>query len=232
MSSPIAPLAPEEQPRGGCLVLVAPIVMIGLLVAGYGGLLIAGVVGRPAAGERVSLAFQTCPEARPLLEARVAEMGLGEPVWSELPGGYALDATLPADPEVARDIPATLAAPGELAAVFPDGARVALVVESASTRLDASANPRSAVVVAPSARAELAAARAQRPGVAADILLDGRSVLSLAADAEFEGGQLDIPGPDGTLAEAMREVAARSLLLNSGRLPCPASVQLRPRSGP
>ncbi len=226
MSNPVQPLSPEQQPRGGCVVLLAPTLMIGGLILGYAGLFVAGIVGRAPTGERVTVRFEACPEARPLLVARVEEMGLGAPEWSDVldpPDGFRLVATYPADPVVAAAIPGTLATTGALSAVWADGVAVDLPVESAIVRLDASANPRSAVVLTPAAKQAFLASRAAHPNEVAVVRLDGVEVGRIEVEDEFEDGQVDLPGPDGTLADAMRVVAARTLTLNRGPLPCPVT---------
>ena len=49
--------------RWGCLFLAVPISISAAIVFGYGGLFVAGVIGRAPTGDRLRVSFHGCPEA-------------------------------------------------------------------------------------------------------------------------------------------------------------------------
>lgn len=221
----------QPRPSWGCLLLVIPVLVLVGGVVGYIGMFILGVRGREATGERVEMAFSTCAEARPHIADRVALMGLGDPTWTDGEGGFTLTATLPADPIDAAGIPTTLAAPGRLEIYAVEGATDASPVV-AGERVEASTVHLGMEGVVTLVRLDSPGSEALRAHMVARpeghlrFLLDGETIFersNLPAEAR---GSLEIPTQGPSEQAQMRVAAARSIILDAGPLPCPATAQV------
>lgn len=215
--------------RAGCLLLLIPTFMLLAMVAAYVVIFIAGIIGTTAKGDRVQVVYAACPAAEGLIRDRVGLMGLGEPEFVDSADGFALTATMPADPKIAAGIPAALARPGrlEIRAVdapltdppLIEGERVEastvhMGTEGAMTlfRLDETG--------ADTLRVHMQ----QHPEGSIAYWLDGEKVgdrLNMPAEPH---GNLEIYGTGPDEMAQMRIAAERSVILDAGPLPCPVAV--------
>jgi hypothetical protein len=108
---------PQPRLQPSTLMLILPVAMGILLTIAVGGLLIAGWVGRPLEGERMAVTLEAgCAEALlPVVQGRVASVGLGEPEFSREGDRIAVTATFPGLSEgEEQDIPRLLTRPGTM----------------------------------------------------------------------------------------------------------------------
>lgn len=219
---------PEQNvsPRFGLVMLSMPIAMAVLLVGGYVLVMVLGARGRPATGDRVTLDFAACAEAEPVVRARVEEMGLGDPEWSELPGGFRLVTTLPDWDGANEDIPATLARQADFQVRYGDEVLLTGVdIASATMRLDYTTSATTAVVLTEPATERLKAfAHSHEPGTALQVALDSEVLATLYVGPDQPLEHLELNPSTGDRARNIRAVAAWALLLNNGALPCPVAI--------
>jgi len=226
---------PEEDlvPRKGCWFFVLPILAAVAVVLAYVVILALGIIGRPAEGPRVRMAFTGCDEAQAIVRERAEAMGLGDPVLEDTPAGFALTATMPADPPAAREIPDTLAATGHFeihAGQTPDGERLAdgTGVSAAVLRLDFTATPRTGVELKPEATQRIQAFADAHPDDPISFWLDGVKVGDRKVDPKEALDRLDLVPNTGHRDESIRRAAAWSMELEHGPLPCALTVQSEP----
>lgn len=210
------------QPRIGCWFLVLPIALAVVLLVGYGALLLFGARGRPATGPVATLTFTGCPEAQEVVAARVEQMGLGDPVFTETEEGFTLTARLPDDPRVIDRIPDTLARTGHFE--VRDGAAViASGVQEATVRLDLSGSPVASVQLGPEDTRVLAEHMKANPEGEIQLWLDDQRVGGRKNDPPDEIGRLDLSG-DLSHVDRITLAAEQAVILGSGPLPCPVEV--------
>lgn len=222
----------KQRPIWGLVILTLPIVGIVLVFLLYGAMWALGMSGRAARGPRAELAFDACAEARPLLEARVADMGLADTRWRDTPGGFAVELTLTGDPEVDARLPDTLAMPGALE-VLGEGEVLATSADitDAGVRLD--------LLMVPSVLLKLRDEAAQRvkdhvrahPGGELRFRVDGVDVGGQSNLEPVAVGDLEL-APDGFDTskdrELMHTVAAWSVVLDHAPLPCEVTPSRAP----
>lgn len=212
------------KPRKGAFIFLIPIAMVVFVFVAYGFMFGLGIRGRAADGERVTLAWQGCPEARDVVARRVEGMGLGDPVFTPTDGGFRLEVTLPSDPDVAAEIPRTLATPGILRAhPVNDPARTLLTnadVARGSIRQDLTLSPWTVL--------SLNAAGLEKLGAFVDEEREGRVVyvldgLPIGSVSNLKGATPEVElSPEGRDdRDRMHKAAARAILVDSGPLPCP-----------
>lgn len=220
--------AVEEQvemmkPRKGAFILLIPVAMVIFTVVAYTVALAAGLYGRPAEGDRVDLSWEGCPEAKDVIDHRVKGMGLGDPQWSEWDGGFTLTVTLPDDPEVAAEIPRTLATPGNLR-VHPvdDPNRNILLnehVASSAIRQDLTLSPWTVLTLTPEGLEALGDFVMEDREARLVYLLDGAPIGSVS-NLKGKTAEVELT-PEGTDdRDRMHKAAARAMILDSGPLPC------------
>ncbi len=105
----------KRRTLGGVLMLVIPAVTIAIVLFIYLGFVVAGQKGHEPTGAETLLTYQACEEARPLIEQRLAHIGLEDAVVEDAPGGFTIATTLPEDARSAATIPQDLALPGTFA---------------------------------------------------------------------------------------------------------------------
>jgi hypothetical protein len=221
---PVDPDDPRlrQRPLWGLAILLLPILGVVFTFVAYGVMVGFGVRGRPAEGAQVTLAFTGCAEAAPVLADRLGDMGL-DPEPHDVTEGFAFDVVLPADPEVAGRIPATLAAPGRLE-IHGDGAVLATHadVTGASVRMD--------LMMTPSTLVNLSAASADRivkhvrahPEGRLVFVLDGVSIGTQSNRNPVGVGEVEIAPSGLGDEERWRAVAEWSVVVDHP-LPCEVS---------
>lgn len=225
------PLPEDEQPRGGCVIFLAPIVFLSLLIGGYLALFVLGSQGRAPTGDRVAMSFSVaCDGAADGIEDRVKRMGLGAPTFTREPGQLLVEARLPADEEHAASIPDTLARTAAFTVLDPGGAVVVRndQIDTAALRLDFSATPSVVLQLDDSGTRALMAAMKADPGGEMRMRFDDEVVDTRKNDPPEDGGKLQIAPEHERLHGVTRLAAAWSLWLEAGPLPCEArSTQTR-----
>lgn len=215
------------RPSWGCLLFGVPIVAVIATFAAYAWLFASGMLGRPAQGDTVEVVFRSCAEARPIVERRVAAMGLADASFEPREAGFALVATLPEDPDVAASIPGTLATPGHFAIKAVEDGRVLVDddgIASAGVRADLSMSPVTLVRLTDAATEELYAWVNERKEGRVALFLDDVEVWSQSNLKPMTAGELEIP-PSAVDDKARMELAAsRAIALGDGPLPCPVRV--------
>lgn len=220
------PLTPDDiealKPRKGALVLLIPVFLVFLVLGVYIVTFVVAVQGRAADGERVTLTWSACPEAQEVIARRVEAIGLGDPVFATIDGGFTLTATLPSDPQVAMGIPATLTEPGVLQAMAGD----TVIFDnsdilSGSIRQDLTLIPWTVLRIDDDAVQRLGeAVMAERRGEV-DYVLDGRKIARVS-NLKGYGPEVEFTAEDAsTDLERMMKTARRTVVIGSGPLPCP-----------
>jgi hypothetical protein len=176
------------------------VVLVGSTVGWY--FLVANSSGT-ATGEVVNLSFVGCPEAAPVIAARLADYGM--PAEQH---GMDFRVTLPGRmPDERTHIPAALAAPGVLA-VSIDGTPKAVTVKSVGVQLAFSGTPITLLMMSEALPEQ---------GVSATI--DGKKVDI----EEVTGEELQLAGRAGQSDEAIRIATDRAVSVRYP-LPCPVTV--------
>lgn len=213
-------------PRKGCFLFAIPVALGFALVGGYVALFAAGVYGRPADGPRVTLTYQGCPEAEPMVRARIDRMGLGEPRPVVVADGFGFDVTMPADPKAAAAIPATLARPGTFQILTEPGGEVVLDGHIDDTSVHVGAGDPVTLVRLDDVGAQTLRDHMQaHPEGKVAWKIDG-AVIGTRGNMPAEArGQLELKIITTTdLAEAVAIAAERDVILGEGPLPCPVTL--------
>lgn len=213
------------RPAWGLAILTLPIVGVVIVAVGYGSLFLSGTRGRAADGPRVEWTFEGCPEARPLIEARVADMGL-EAAFGDAPGGFVAELVLPGDPEVAAGVPATLTMPGALEV---RGANELLVTNAdltdASVRVDLLMYPSTLLRLTPEAAERVKKHVRDLPKGELLFYVDGVRAGRQDNQNPVSVGEIELGLDEGDDKTRMHRAAALSVVLDHGPLPCPVTVR-------
>ena len=217
------------QPRKGALILLIPIVFIFLAFVAFFGMIGLGIWGRTADGERVTLTWASCPEARSVVEHRVQGMGLGEPVFSNTPDGFTVTMTLPSDPIIAAQIPTTLAQPGILSASRQDAPSSVVLtnehISSAAMRQDLQLTPYTVLTLTEAGQHRLEAFVEEQKEGKLVYTLDGTEI-AVMSNLMGAGPEVEFTPTDTLDARVrMQRAAERTILLDSGPLPCPITAK-------
>lgn len=218
--------APTTPTRTGCLIFAIVPVAVALTFLAYAVMLGLGLYGRPASGDRVTITFEACPEAGPILTDRAMSMGLTDAALHSEGARHELTATLPADPQIAASIPGTLAERGLLTVRASDGAVLAdhTSVESAGVRMDIMMTPTTFVRLKRPAALSLRDHVRENPEGHLAIELDGAEVFVRSNRADLVEVELEIPPSAEDDQARMQLAAARGVVLGSGPHPCPVQV--------
>ena len=203
------------------MILSLPILGVGVVFVLYGIMWSMGLSGRAAKGEVVELAFDGCAEAQPLIEARLADIGLTEATWRSVSGGFAVQTRLTGDPQVDATIPATLATPGALE-VRADGTVIATNADltEATVRMDLFMVPYVLLHLdADAAQRAQDAMRADPTGKLA-FFVDGEDIGWQSNQNTVAKGNLEVSLHITDEEARMHAVAAWSVVLDHGPLPC------------
>lgn len=202
--------------------MAAPPIAIVLVFIAYAWLLYNGWIGRPADGEVAVLDFEGCEEAAPILEARVKDMGLGNPTVEFEAGHIRVNAQLPDRPNAATEISHALSQPGELLVLGDEGnvLMTSAEIDYAGVRMDITMSPSTLIVMTDSGRERVYDYIRQNPGGKLHYRIDGQDVWSHGNQKPLGPGEIEIP-PDAQDDAARIELAARrGIALNNGPLPC------------
>lgn len=223
--------AENERPRAGCWLLVVPIVAIPLVFTLYAYMLFHGFQGRAAEGDQVRLTIDTCPQAQEFILDRVAAMGLPNQNVKQTPTQLGIDLTLPADPDVAVAIPSTLIGAARFEVFDRDaGEGEAPLFASqdfsyAGVRLTMTASPATFIVLNADAARRLQKHMEANPYKGLRYVLDGEVIGGTDNVPSIGDGQIEIiPKNVSNDKELMEVAAARGITINSGPLPCAATV--------
>jgi hypothetical protein len=205
----------------------APLIFALLMMLATGALAALVVRGGQAAGPRAVLAFtgECAAVAAPVLAARAAAIGLGDPVQSVGAGRLELTATLPGLPDDLTHIPALLARPGRLR-IGPAEAPLATEADiaGAEVRLDEGGLPYAWVTLKPEAAGRVDAAFAAAHGDSTPITIDGVVVADRPNNALEQSGLRIITQVAMPSRERMRVAADQAIILSHGPVPCVLSV--------
>jgi hypothetical protein len=221
---------PQPRPKAVTLFMTLPILFGGGLMLSVAGLALVAWLGGEASGERVDIVLEgTCAsEAEPIVQARIAEMGLGEPVVRVDGPRILLTATLPGqDADVERrSIPAILAAAGELTVTRGEEVLLSRAeVERAELQLGDAGEAIAVAFIAEAAQERLNVAIDADPEGTLQIRMDGAVIVDRPSIGRVVEQELpiidavDVP-PD----RRMRAAIDRVLVLTHGPLPCALSV--------
>ena len=224
-------LPPDEEriPRSrvGCLMLMLPVGASLFIIAMYIAMIVIGALGSTPTGDRVRIAFATCADAMPLIEARVDAMGLGEPAFQREEGRLLVTATLPDKPDVAASIPRTLAAPGRFEIRTEDSNEVVIdpthIVEVNLT-LERLGDPLTIIRLSQEGGRILREHMEDNRGGAIVVYIDDELIVTRMNEPAVLEGVIDLR-PHQETREADIEVAAeRRVRVGFGPLPCVATV--------
>jgi len=221
----------QPRPKAVLLFMTAPMVFALFLMLAAGTVALLGRMGTDATGARLTLRFSgACvAAARPFIQGRAEEIGLGEPQYAEDDGGLRLTATLPGLPDDATAMPALLARPGR----FPAQHNGAVLAENADLRmveirLDESGMPYTWVQLGPDAVERLRAAIAADPQGKLIVYLDDEVVSERPNTAQMTDESLRVVTGEGMTADRMRVAADRAIVLHNGPIPCALSATAEP----
>lgn len=216
-----------QQSKRGCILLGIPPIAVVLTILAYAWLVYTGLGGRPADGDVVEIALRGCPEARPVVEDRVARMGLPDPAFENVDGGFVVTARLPSDVDVARAIPETLAQPGRFQirdAATGDPLADSTAVVDGTIRMDLLMRPMTLIRLNETATEQLAVRfRADRESQIA-LWLDGDEIGTWHAQKGMNGEIEVEPSAEDDKAR-LHLAARRGVVIGSGPLPCEVSVR-------
>ena len=215
------------KPRKGAVILVIPILSVVAVFVLYAVTMWIVIGGQAPTGERVTWTFGACPEAKPFMQGRVDAMGLGRPEWLDLPDGFQLTVTLPQDADVASGIPATLTAPGRLRA-YPEDLPDTTVftsdqIDGAAIRQDLTLIPWTVLDLdATGQEAVEQTVLGHRDGEI-HYTLDGTFIARVSNLKGF-GPEVEFTAEDAVSdRQRLQLVAARTIILDNGPLPCPVT---------
>lgn len=227
-------LSEAFQRRGavGIVMMVVPIVSIVAVGLGYAGLMWFGLAVQLPTGPLTTVHFDGCSEAGPLVRARAEQIGLTELELQDSPGGFDLVVRMPTDERVAKGIPATLAAPGRfrVEGLAQDGSPTGEVLVTEADIADSTVYmnfldaPRAHVILTQEAGRSLRDWQQERPDQGLQLVLDDRKANTLANLPTLTSGTLDLDLPGATDLARMDFVAAASVVLAHGPLPCELTV--------
>lgn len=220
----IEPLLKQSRPGWALLILAAPVALFVVVAVLYTGMISMGLKGREAMGPELALLVETCEEAVPVLEARLADVGLPAEVLADGPGRYTVRTTLTGRDDVDAALPHALLQPGRFDLMF-EGASILNnggVVE-ATYRLDGMMDMWLLLLLDPAAtEAVVAAVRSSKPGGRLDFVIDGVPVAMQPTHRSVQRGEVEgIPVEDMDQKTRMRLIAEWSMQIDHP-LPCEA----------
>lgn len=244
MSTPPPPAAsslphPTPRPPEAQVFMALPLLFGALLMVSVLTLGVLVYRGFSPQGERLSMRLEgaCAAEARPVIEARIATVGLGAPeVVLEGERVLRVTATLPGqDPDQERTaIPRLLSRRGWFGVRAKgkgkgegegEGELVSgEAVVGATLQLDESGVAMAVVTLEEAVARALSAHVLADPGGALTLWLDGELLAERPNTARIVGTELRILGSEGAPRARMAAAAAQVVVLQSGPLPCDLAV--------
>jgi len=225
----IDPLMKQARPGWALILLAAPIALFVLVVVLYSGMWSLGLRGREAGGGPVDLPIATCPEAVPVLRARLEDAGLPAVIEEVGAGHYVVHTARTGRPDVDAAFPEALTQPGRFALTAHgrelftnDG------VTEATFRLDGMMDMWLLLRLNEAATEAVVdvVKRAER-GDRLVFVLDGEEVAMQPALRSVQRGEVEgIPLADMDQKTRMRRIAEWSMQIDHP-LPCEARVEPR-----
>lgn len=207
--------------------MAAPLLFATALMLATAALVVLVWIGGTPEGARVSIPLRgTCAaEARELVAARAAEIGLGDPQLEVRDGALVVTATLPGLEDDEAKIPALLAARGWLEIAQGDTVLVdRTAVIEASLRLDEGGTAYTWLDLMPDTVPTLEAALEADPEGDLTIRLDSEIAAIRPNSRGIKDGGIRVSSPgELTPRERMRIAADTVIRLNHGPLPCALS---------
>ena len=206
-------------------ILAMPILGVPAVILAYAWTWWVGMDGRPAEGNRVSLSYEGCEQAWPLLRSRLDDMGLDTHAFSVDGPNLVVATTLPSDARVADRIPFTLAMPGALE--VRDGAEVIARnddLTDASVRLDLRMIPTTLLRLNAVASDRVAEGLKRRPDGVFTFVIDGQSVGEQRKAGGLAVGELEIAPFEKDEQKRMERTAEWAVAVDNGPLPCAVSL--------
>lgn len=231
-------LQPPTRERGtlGILLLAVPVVAIAIVGTAYVVMFWFGLAGRPADSGAVRLSYRGCAEAAPIVDRRLAAMGLDRLGGDPTPDGFDVVTRLIGDAHAAAFVPALLAAPGRFEVRGQPEGEVLLteadVAESSPEMrfLDA---PHARVLLRPEGQKRFDAWQLAHPDGHVEVRFDGVKVADWKNTPPLVSAELSVDKIDGSARERIDLAAALPIALGSGPLPCPVTlVGTRPEPAP
>lgn len=219
----------QMKPKGGFVLLGAPIVGIVVVFALYAWLLFNGWIGKPATGPQVTYAVQGCAEAAQVMQGRIEEMGLAPATITAVPGGFELSVGLPTAETDPGTFGQTLGARGHFA--MRAGDQVLATHEhvvSAGVRMDLTMTPATLVVLDEVGTKQVYAWMNGSPDARTQMDIDGVEVWSFHNQKTTTAGEFEIHPSAEDDQSRMELAASRGIILARGPLPCDVQIQPKP----
>lgn len=219
---------PPLQPRSkaASMFMAAPIVFASILMLAIAVLAFLAWKGGSATGERVKMTFSSScmAEAKPIIMARVEELGLGQPFAEIRNDVLELTATLPGLESDQLEIPKILSQQGLLRVMDGDNQLATQEdIKSVSLDLDESGMPIVKVIFDPTVHQQLAQHIDAAPREMLLIHIDEEDQVERPNSAKL-GDELRLVAQTGDTRAQMKVSADRTIVLNHGPIPCEVSV--------
>ena len=222
---PVDPRIAQARPGWALVVLAAPIAAFIVVIVLYIGMFWLGFQGRGGDGGAITYAVTSCDEATAPIAARLEDMGL--PAEREGSSPVRLHSRRIGRDDIDATVPDTLATPGVFELRHGDEvlATNASVLE-ATTRLDGMMDPWLLLELDPEATEAVVAAVRSDPRGRLTFYLDDEAIAMQPNGRSVQRGEVEgIPLAEMTAAQRMQSVAAWSVIIDHGPLPCPATVR-------
>lgn len=222
----IDPRIAAARPGWALVVLAAPVVAFVVVIVLYIGMFGLGFQGRGGMGGPVSFEVGGCEAAAEELSGRLTDMGLPAVVQAHR-GGFLLQTERIGRPEIDATLAPTLQTPGAFELRHGDNvlATNANVLE-ATYRLDGMMDPWLLLRLDEQAvDAVVDAIRSDRRG-RMTFFLDGEAIAMQPNGRSVQRGEVEgIPLAELTAEARMQQIAAWSVIIDHGPLPCPVTVR-------
>jgi len=221
----VDPRVAAARPGWALGILAAPIVLFVVVIALYIGMLTLGFQGRGAGGP-VDYRVAGCEPAVHMIAERLGDMGLPAEVQTTDDGALVHSRRVGRE-EVDATIPATLSTPGRFELRHDE---VVLAtneqITEATYRLDGMMDPWLLLRLDDTATAAVVDAVRSDPTGRLTFVLDGQPVAMQPNRRDVMRGEVEgIPLADMDAATRMASIAAWSVIIDHGPLPCEASVR-------
>lgn len=214
------------RPRGGCLLLAAPLFAVPAVIMAYLYLFYSGYQGVDPSGNTVQMQFHSCDEAGQMVLARAEDMGLGNTILTATDNGFVLASVLPDREDAAAEIATTFGSVGLFALRAGD---IELAnqddVVDASVRLDITMTPSTLINLNEEARKRIYRHIKDVPEGKMEVWLEGEMVWDYGNQRPMINGEIEVPPSAADDQARMKLAAHRAIVLNNGPLPCAIELQ-------